>query len=131
MDLLLELVDVEDEAEREAIYDKIAEHEMKRMRMEIFDRWLESKEKQEFITLGLQLDPKATKEEMEALFDKSMKGYQSKEAARMDEEKEEKQRPTLEDFFDAKDRKEKEAILQEMYGGTLTPEELEAFFPKD
>ncbi len=48
-----------------------------------------------------------------------------------DSQEEEKQRPTLEDFFGAESRKEKEVILQEIYGGTLTPEELEAFFPKD
>ncbi len=34
LELLLELVDVEDEAEREAIYDKTAEHEMRRMQEE-------------------------------------------------------------------------------------------------
>ena len=49
----------------------------------------------------------------------------------MDEEKKDKKRPTLDDFFEATERQEKEAILQEIYGGTLTPEELEAFFPKD
>lgn len=40
-------------------------------------------------------------------------------------------RPTWEEFFDAEGRQRKEAILQQMYGGTLTPEEIEAFFPKD
>lgn len=45
--------------------------------------------------------------------------------------KEAEKRPTLDDFFEATERQEKEAILQKMYGGTLTKEELEAFFPKD
>lgn len=45
--------------------------------------------------------------------------------------KEAEQRPTLDDFLEATERQEKEAILQKIYGGTLTPEELEAFFPKD
>ncbi len=44
---------------------------------------------------------------------------------------EERQQPTWDDFLNATERQEKEAILQEMYDGTLTPEELEAFFPKD
>lgn len=48
-----------------------------------------------------------------------------------DSQEEEKKRPTLDDFLEATERQEKEAILQEIYGGTLTPEELEAFFPKD
>ena len=45
--------------------------------------------------------------------------------------REAEQRPTLDDFFEATERQEKEAILQKMFDGTLTPEELEAFFPKD
>ena len=50
--------------------------------------------------------------------------------AKMNERRKE-QHPTWEEFFDATKREEKEAILQKMYGGTLTPEEIEAFFPKD
>ncbi len=44
--------------------------------------------------------------------------------AKMNERRKE-QRPTWEDFFDATKREEREAILQKMYGGTLTPEEIE------
>ena len=78
MELLLEALSTEDLTQKEAIYEKIVEKELKRVRMEIFDKWLESEDKQEFITLGLQLDPKATEEEMAELFDKSMAGYRQK-----------------------------------------------------
>ena len=37
----------------------------------------------------------------------------------------------MDDSFDAEGRQEKEAILQKMFKGTLTPEEIELFFPKD
>ena len=36
-------------------------------------------------------------------------------------------RPTWDDFINATTRQEKEAILQEMYDGELTPEEVEGF----
>lgn len=77
-ELFRELLATDDLTKKEAIYEKIEEQERKRVRMEIFDRWLESKDKQEFIFLGLQLDPKATEEEMADLFDKSMTGYRQK-----------------------------------------------------
>lgn len=78
MELLREAHATDDETKKKEIYDKIVEQEKKRVRMDMFDKWLESEDKQEFITLGLQLDPKATKEEMEKLFDKSMAGYRQK-----------------------------------------------------
>ncbi len=40
-------------------------------------------------------------------------------------------RPTWDDFFSAESRKEKIAILDKMYGGTLTPEEIEGFLAID
>ena len=36
-------------------------------------------------------------------------------------------RPTWDDFFSAESREEKIAILDKMYGGLLTPEEIEGF----
>ena len=41
-------------------------------------QWMDTRDKQEFITLGLQIDPTATEEEMAELFDKSRVGLQSK-----------------------------------------------------
>ena len=47
------------------------------------------------------------------------------------EEAKQQQQPAWEDVLETTERQEKEAILQKMYGGTLTPEEPEAFVPKD
>ncbi len=53
-------------------------------------------------------------------------------AAKRDEErKQEPGRPTWSDFYAAESRQEKEAVLQKIFKGTLTPEENELFFPKD
>lgn len=44
---------------------------------------------------------------------------------------EEQPRPTWDDFFAATKRQDKEAILQKIFNGSLTPEEIEMFFPID
>ncbi len=49
----------------------------------------------------------------------------------MDDEKMERWRDMLRELHTAKNREEQEAILQKMYDGTLTPEDLAKFFPKD
>ena len=85
----------------------------------IFDRViaLQMAQTQEEALKILRTDPILTEEEAQEM---------SKNWPKLNQE----QRPTLEDFFEATDRREKEAILQKMDDGTLTPEELEAFFPK-
>lgn len=40
-------------------------------------------------------------------------------------------RPTWDDFFNAESREEKEAILDKMFGGLLTQEEIEGFLALD
>ena len=39
----------------------------------------------------------------------------------------EQQRPTWDDFFSVESREEKIALLDKMFGGSLTPEEIERF----
>ncbi len=96
----------------------------KESRDDMIHRWSMTNDLQEFVTLGKELHPEITEKFWTLVFKDS---YKTKE------EKANQQygRPTLEDFFAATGRQEKEAILQKMYGGTLTPEEIEGFFPKD
>ncbi len=48
-----------------------------------------------------------------------------------EEHKQHTGRPTWDDFFNAESREGKIAILDKMYGGTLTPEEIEGFLAID
>lgn len=86
-------------------------------------RWSMTNDLQEFVMLGKKLHPEATEEFFTQMFKDSYKTKQ--------EEAKQQQQPTWEDVLETTERQEKEAILQKMYGGTLTPEELEAFVPKD
>lgn len=43
--------------------------------MELFDRFTETTNKEEYVTLGLQLFPEATREELENNFKERMSGY--------------------------------------------------------
>ncbi len=56
---------------------------------------------------------------------------EKKEADLIDEEKIKKYLDMIYEIAEADTVEEQKALLQKMYGGTLTPEELEAFFPKD
>lgn len=49
--------------------------------MKLFDRWTETMDKEEYVTLGLRLFPEATREELEANFEKAMAGYREASAA--------------------------------------------------
>lgn len=141
LELLLKLVDTENSTEREAIYDEIAEHETRRMQeveqkknealQDILARWGDTTDRQEFIKLGLLLDPKATEEEMSSMFDQVWSGYQSKEAARMDDKEMEKWLNKFYEMSEADTLEEQKALLQKIYDGTLTSEEMEKLFPKD
>lgn len=46
--------------------------------MKLFDKWTETKDKEEYVTLGLQLFPEATRQELEDNFEKSRAGYRGK-----------------------------------------------------
>ncbi len=117
---------------------------------ELFDKWLLTKDRTEFINLAIQLFPNMGKKKAEeiadtvglkpegvsqdaidALLDLSLTTEEALAKSAEITIREAEQRPTLDDFFEATERQEKEAILQKMFDGTLTPEELEAFFPKD
>ena len=47
--------------------------------LELFDRWTETTDKEEFVKLGLQLFPGMTRKELEDNFDLSMAGYTGRE----------------------------------------------------
>lgn len=44
-------------------------------KLELFDRWTETKDKAEFVRLGLILFPESTREELESHFEAAMSGY--------------------------------------------------------
>ena len=48
--------------------------------MEMFDRWTETHDKEEFLKLGLQLFPTATRKELEENFEEAMSGYRETSA---------------------------------------------------
>ncbi|MBR1646766.1 MAG: hypothetical protein IJ685_08320 [Selenomonadaceae bacterium] len=43
--------------------------------IELFDRWIETKDKEEFVRLGVQLFPEMERKELEDNFDLSRAGY--------------------------------------------------------
>lgn len=43
--------------------------------MELFDRWTDTEDKEEYVKLGMQLFPEATEEEMRKLADEALAGY--------------------------------------------------------
>lgn len=43
--------------------------------MELFEKWTETKDKAEFVRLGLILFPESTRESLEAHFEAAMSGY--------------------------------------------------------
>ncbi len=53
-------------------------------RLEMFDRRTETMDKEEFISLGMKLEPQITKEELAKLFDESMIGYPANKEANGD-----------------------------------------------
>ncbi len=116
----------------------------------LFDKWLLTKDRTEFIDLAIQLFPNmgrkkaeeiadtvglkpegVSQDAIDALLDLSLTTEEAVTKSAEISIREAEERPTLDDFFDAEGRQVKEAILQKIYGGTLTPEEIEAFFPKD
>ena len=96
----------------------------KESRDDMIHRWSMTNDLQEFVRLGKELHPEITEKFWTLVFKDS---YKTKE----EKAKQQYGRPTLDDFFAATDRQEKETILQKMYDGLLTPEEIDAFFPKD
>ncbi len=92
----------------------------KESRSDVVHRWSMTNDLQEFVRIGKELHPEITEEFWTLVFKDS---YKTKEEA--------KKQPTLDDFFAAESRQEKEVILQKILGKSLTPEEIDAFFPKD
>jgi len=45
--------------------------------LELFDKWTETKDKEEFIKLGLQLFPTITRKDLEDNFEEAMSGYRA------------------------------------------------------
>lgn len=50
-------------------------------KMKLFDKWTETMDKEEFVTIGLQLFPKTTRKELEDNFEESLAGYRDTSAA--------------------------------------------------
>ncbi len=119
-------------------------------KQELFDKWLLTQDRTEFINLAIQLFPNmgrkkaeeiantvglkpegASQDAIDALLDLSITTEEAVVKSAEITIREAEERPTWEDFFDAEGRPEKEAILQKMFDGSLSPEEIEAFFPKD
>ena len=44
-------------------------------KLALLDKWSETRDKETFIKIGMELDPQNTREEMEQLFNASMAGY--------------------------------------------------------
>lgn len=116
----------------------------------LFDKWLLTKDRTEFIDLAIQLFPNMGRKKAEeiaetvglkpegvsqyaidALLDLSLTTEEALAKSAEITIREAEQRLTLDDFFAATDRKEKEVILQKILGESLTPEEMAKFFPED
>ena len=52
---------------------------MSETELELLNRWSETEDKAEFVRIGLQLFPEATRKELEDNFDLSMSGYIGRE----------------------------------------------------
>ncbi len=59
--------------------------------------------------------------------DEKAQGLMAKMKKQDEEYKQKYGRPTWDDFFSAESREEKIALLDKMFGGSLTPEEIERF----
>ena len=69
MDLLLEALATDDLAQKEELFAKIEEQERKRVEQELFDRWSDTVDREEYIQLTMQLFPKVSKARAEAMAD--------------------------------------------------------------
>lgn len=69
MDLLLEALATDDLAQKEELFAKIEEQEWKRVEQELFDRWSDTVDREEYIQLTMQLFPKVSKARAEAMAD--------------------------------------------------------------
>ncbi|MGP1471752.1 MAG: hypothetical protein ACTTJE_09270 [Schwartzia sp. (in: firmicutes)] len=46
--------------------------------LDLLDKWAMTKDKKEFIEIGMKLSPESTRQEMEKLADEALVGYQTK-----------------------------------------------------
>lgn len=68
-ELLREAHATDDSTQKEVIYEKIAEQERKRVEQELFHRWSDTVDREEYIQLTMQLFPKVSKARAEAMAD--------------------------------------------------------------
>ena len=69
MELLREALATDDLAKKEELFAKIEEQERKRVEQELFDRWSDTVDREEYIQLTMQLFPKVSKARAEAMAD--------------------------------------------------------------
>lgn len=147
VELVLESAFTEDLAKKEEIYNKLVAQELRGMqRKALAEHEKTGKEKKD--TLSTQEETSgARSRKMPVSEITKLTGLTAEAitaidtmptdeffawAAKRDENREPKAgRPTWSDFYAAESMQKKEAILQQIFKGTLTPEEMEQFFPKD
>ena len=69
MELLREALATDDLAKKEELFAKIEEQERKRVEQELFDRWSDTVDREEYIQLTMQLFPKVSKARAEEMAD--------------------------------------------------------------
>ena len=105
---------------------------------DMLGKWLTTKDLQEFIELGMKLDPTQTKEELMEAFGVTPEEHAEPEANgnangadRMDDKEMENWLNKFYEVSEADTVEEQKALLQKIYNGTLTPKEMDKLFPKD
>ncbi len=68
-ELLREALATDDLAKKEELFAKIEEQERNRVKQELFDRWSDTVDREEYIQLTMQLFPKVSKARAEAMAD--------------------------------------------------------------